>query len=144
MMVMGLGIVCWLIAATLIGIAASLDARRRWSQMSERARRFVKSERFKSSPPGNTRKLATARSPRWTTPPSLGRFADLFKPSSHAVHIACRHAVIRADSDSARPTPARSITRPCGKVMIDTVTGRPARTKSSLRSRGYRSGTYPL
>ena len=64
MMVMGLGIVCWLIAATLIGIAASLDARRRWSQMSERARRFVKSERFKSSPPGNTRKLATARSPR--------------------------------------------------------------------------------
>ena len=49
-MVMGLAIVCWLIAATLIGVAASLDARSRWSQMSERARRFVKSERFVSSP----------------------------------------------------------------------------------------------
>ncbi len=47
---MGLAIVCWLIAATLIGVVASLDARSRWSQMSERARTFVKSERFMSSP----------------------------------------------------------------------------------------------
>ena len=43
-MVMGLAIVCWLIAAMLIGVVASLKARSRWSQMSERARRFVKSE----------------------------------------------------------------------------------------------------
>ena len=43
-MVMGLAIVCWLIAAMLIGVVASLEARSRWSQMSERARRFVKSE----------------------------------------------------------------------------------------------------
>jgi hypothetical protein len=59
--------------------------------------------------------------------PAWGRFADLLKPSSHAVLIACRHAVIRADSDSARQTPARSITRPCAKVMIEH-SHRPAST----------------
>lgn len=42
----GLAIVGLLLATVLIGIAASLDARSRWLDMSDRARRFVRSERF--------------------------------------------------------------------------------------------------
>jgi hypothetical protein len=45
----GLAIVGLLIGTVLIGVAATLDARSRWEDMSARARRFVKSDRFPSS-----------------------------------------------------------------------------------------------
>jgi hypothetical protein len=45
----GLAIVGLLIAAILVGVAVSLDARSRWHDMSSRARRFVRSDRFHTS-----------------------------------------------------------------------------------------------
>jgi hypothetical protein len=42
----GLTLVGFLIATVLVGIASTLDARSRWSNMSEHVRRFVRNSYF--------------------------------------------------------------------------------------------------